>query len=361
MKYELKGYNIDNLLKTLYIKKVTLFNVVKTSSTEVSFEIMDKDSKKVKRYITNYKVKKTLTGIRRLPKFLLANLGVILGVFFGFIFLMFASNYTWQIKIFGIEELTEKDIINVLSENNIKKGKINLQSSKEIEDVLTNNYDRIAQVSVIRVGTAIIINLSEKLIYEEEKFSPITAKYNGIVKEINAITGTINVKIGEYVNVGDVLILPFNINSNGEKISVKPLAEIKGEIFIVNKQELKKTEQVLVRTGKKKTVYKYKFNNLNLFSGKSKNSFAIFETVVYNENISSILPLNRDVCVFYELKTSEIINDFEKGKESLVKKSQKEARNSLPLGEILNETTNTTIIDDTMIACTTIKMKGLIN
>ena len=361
MKYELTGYNIDNLLKTLYIKKITLFNVVKAGQNQVSFEILDKDNKKVRRYVANFKVKQTLTGIKKLPKFLLANLGLILGVFLGFIFMLFASNYTWQIKVFGTEELSVEAILNVLSENDIKKGKINHQTSKEIEDILMNNYNRIAQVSVIRVGTSIIINLSEKLIYEEENFEPITAKHNGIVKEIKVVTGTINVKVGEYVNVGDVLVLPFNINSNGEKISVKPMAEIKGEIFIINKQELKRTEQILIRTGKKKIVYKYKFNNLNLFCGNSKNSFAIFEMVVYNENISSILPLNRDVYVFYELETSEIVHDFEAEKENLIKKSLDNAKNSLPAGEILSENTNTSIVNDTMIACTTIKMKGLIS
>ena len=58
-----------------------------------------------------------------------------------------------------------------------------------------NNYDRIAQVSVIREGTAIIINLSEKLVYTEVEFQPIIAKYSGIIKDIKVITGTINVNV----------------------------------------------------------------------------------------------------------------------------------------------------------------------
>lgn len=361
MKYDLTGYNIDNLLKTLYIKKVTLFNVVRTGQNQVSFEILDKDIKKVKRHIANFKVKQTLSGVKRIPKFLITNLGVILGVFIGFIFLLFASNYTWQIKVYGTEELSINDIMSVLSENGIKKGKINLQTSEEIESILMNNYDRIAQVSVVRVGTAIIINLSEKLVYAEVEFEPIKAQYNGIVKDIKVITGTVNVKVGEYVNIGDVLVLPFNLNSNGEKVSVKPLAEITGEIFVVSKCELKKEEQVLVRTGKKNKVYKYKFNNLNLFSGRSKNSFALFELVVYNENISDLLPLNRDVYVYYELKNSLVTHDFSKEKQSLVERSKTEAKQDLPTGEVISETTSTNIVGDTMYACTTITIKGLIN
>ena len=33
---------------------------------------------------------------------------------------------------------------------------------------------------------------------------------------------------------------------------------------------------------------------------------------MYNENISDILPLSRDVCVYYELVETEVLNDFEK-------------------------------------------------
>ncbi len=358
MKIDLTGYNIDNLLKILYTKKVTLFNVVRYEHNKVSFEILDKDHKKVKRYIVNYKVKETLSKAKQLPKFILANIGVILGCFIGILFGIFTSNYTWQIQIYGTEELTKNDIISVLQENGIRKGKINHQTSEEIEEILLNRYDRIAQVSVIREGTAIIINLSEKLVYVEGEFQPITAKYSGIIKDINIITGTTNVKVGDYVNAGDILVLPFNINANGEKVSVKPLAEIKAQIFVVGKCEMSRVETKLVRTGNTTTTYNYKFKNKKLFSSKNKNSFALFETVVYNENISDLLPLNRDVCVHFELAETEVVNDFEKEKQKLIDESVNKAYVALPVGEILSEKTNTSIVNDTMFAITTIMVYG---
>ena len=171
--------------------------------------------------------------------------------------------------------------------------------------------------------------------YIEEEFQPITAKYSGIIKDIKIITGTTNIKIGDYVNVGDILVLPFNINANGEKVSVRPLAEIKAEIYVVSKCEMNKVETKLVRTGKTTTTYDYKFKNKKLFSSKNKNSFALFETVVYNENISDLLPLNRDVCVHYELAEVEVINDFDKEKQNLIDESVEKAYGNLPVGEIL--------------------------
>ena len=361
MKIELKGYNIDNLLKTLHNKKIILTNIERLEYNKVSFEILDKDYHKTKRYIANFKVKETLSKFKLLPTFILNNLGVVLGCFIGILFGIFASSYTWQIEIYGTESLSSNDIISVLSENGIRKGKINHQTSEEIESVLLNNYDRIAQVSVIRKGTSIIINLSEKLVYLEEEYQAVTAKFSGIIKEIKVITGTTNVKVGDYVNAGDVLVLPFNLNANGEKVSVKPLAEIKAEIFVVNKCEMNKTDTVLVRTGRTKTIYKYKFKNKKLFSGKNKNSFALFETVVYNENISDVLPLNRDVYVQYELIKSEIFNDFEKEKQKLIDESIDKAYEKLPVGKILKETTETNIIADKMFAITTITVYGEIS
>ena len=50
MKYDLIGYNIDNLLRTLYTKKITLLNVERPSQTHVKFELKDKHDKKAKKY-----------------------------------------------------------------------------------------------------------------------------------------------------------------------------------------------------------------------------------------------------------------------------------------------------------------------
>ncbi len=361
MKLELKGYNIDNLLTTLYIKKVTLFNVQRAERNTVVFEILDKDYKKVKRYISNFKIKQSIIGFRRFPRFVLANIGVLIGCFLGLVFGVFASNYTWQILIYGTENLNNNEILSVLKENGVRKGKINILSCEAIEEILLNKYDRIAQVSVIKHGTAIIINLSEKLVYTEIEFKPIVAKYAGIIKEINIITGTTNIKVGDYVNIGDVLVLPFNLDANGEKVSVEPIAEIKAEMFINSSCEMKKVEEILVKTGRKTKMFKYKFKNKTLFSGNSKNSFALFEMNMYNENISDLLPLNRDVVIYEELTKQEVERDFEKEAPYLERKSKEMAYKDLPSGEILEEKSDIQIFEQVMYATTTIKILGLIN
>ena len=361
MRFDVKGYNIDNLIVNLYSKRIPIYNLERKAYNYVSFTVEDKYIKKVKRYIVNFKVSESLTGIKKLPKIIAANVGLLLGVFIGVLFYLFSSNYIWQIRVYGTKELSSNDILNVLEENGIKTGKLNLKTQEEIEGILLNNYDRIAQVSVIKKGTAIIINLSEKLVYLEEEFLPVTAQFNGIIKEINVITGTVNVKVGDYVNVGDILVLPFNLDKNNNKISVKPIAEIKGEIYIIGKCVVAKEEQVLVRTGKSCVEYKYKLLDFNLFSGKAKNSFALFETNVYNENIGTLLPFTRDVVKYYELNYQTITHNFEAEKQKIIERSRQDALQKMPAGNILNEISLTTIINDVMHATTTFTIYGILN
>lgn len=361
MKFDLKGYNADNLIKTLVSKKIKIYNLTFKNRTEFSFEIDDKYVTKAKKYITNFKTKESFTKLRKLPTFLLANLGVILGVFIGSILFVFLSAFTWQIQVYGTEELSKTDIIKVLKENNIKIGKINLQNNQEIEEILLNKYDRIAQVSVIKEGTAIIINLSEKLVYVEQDFEPIKAISSGIITKVNVVTGTINVKVGDFVNKGDVLVLPFNINADGNKVNVKPLAEITATMFVIGKCELNEEEIEVYRTGKKIKTYNYKFKNINLFSGKNKNSFALFESVVYNENVSRFVPLYREVITFYELATKVVKINLQDEVENLKQKSLNLARENIIAGEILNEETQLTNLGTKLIAISTITILGKIN
>ncbi len=362
MKYDLKGYNIDNLLKTLYNKKIVLMNVERPSHDQVKFEIPDKFCKKAQKYITNFKAQKTANIIKRLPKILVANLGLVIALFVGAIFYFFAGNYVWQIRVFGVKDLNVADIVQVLKQNGVQTGKINVKSGQEIQTILLEHYDRLAQVSVVKKGTTIIINLSEKLVYELEEYQPIKANFNGIITSLDVVTGSLNVKIGDYVNKGDILVLPFNLDKSGNKISVKPMAEIQAKMFVVGASKLTKQDTVLTRTGKKQLTYEYYIFNHRIFCGKNKNSFALFENVSYNENVSSLVPLKRKVTCFYELAPTQIEHDFEAEKQSLVEKSQQEAQAKLPQNyELLDQQVKTEIVADTMYAYTIITIQGQIN
>lgn len=362
MKYDITGYNVEELLLKLYSKKLKLYDIKKYDYKHISFRLENKNHNKVKKYLANYQVIITKQGIKNLPKLILSQIGILLGVFVGIIFGIFFSSYTWQIEIYGTKNLTNTEILSVLKNNGIKTGKINLISSEEIESILLNNYERLAQVSVIKKGTAIIINLSEKLVYEEIEYNPILANSCGIITNLNVITGTINVKVGDYVNVGDILVLPFNVDSAGKKVSVKPIADIKATIFSITKTEINKHEQILVNSGKTQKVYRYKLFNFNLFFGKNKNSFALFSVDSYNENISDLVPFSRQVFVYHELVPKQIENDLTTAKQTIIDENETQAKLKLPSGaEIIDIDSSLQTSEEKLVAYTTLTYIGSIN
>ncbi len=362
MKFELEGYDIDNLLQTLYFKHITLYDIDRPQRNKVRFQVADKDADKVARYVRNFKAQTKYTGIRNFPRLVLANVGILIGIIVGIVVGTVFSRYTWQIEIYGLEELTETEVVAILADYGISTGQINLATSDEISEILISNCDRIAQASVIKKGNAIIINISEKLVYNDTSYEPIVAAYKGIITEIDIITGTTNVKVGDYVNVGDILVLPFNIDSEGNKVSVQPKAIISGTIYITAKCEMRKTDVVLTRTGASCTTYQYKVGGLNLFSVKGKNSFALFEAESYNEYMSDILPLKRLVTVYYELTTQSIEHDFDAERDALIAESKEQAYSLTPDDTYFQtETTETEIVGDTMYAITVLTLYGRLN
>lgn len=320
MKYHIEGYNLDDFIRKAYKKNIAIFDVNKGDDKTLSFSAGDKDHKKLSKLIRNYHHKSNGTSFQRLGKILIRNIGVFIGLSIGLTFFLVSRNFIWNIEINGNKDLSSSEIMSVLDSKGIRVGGRNNKDNKYIEDVLINQYDMIAQASVIKRGTTIIINISEKLVYNETKYEPIIAKYSGIIKNIQLETGTLNVSVGDYVNAGDILVYPYNIDTSGNQISVIPNAKIEAEIYVTGVATASKTEKIIRYTGKKSKSYIYKIGNLELFAGKGRNSFDIFSLEVYNEFISNVLPLSRDVYVYSEQELVEITNDFADLSADLIKK-----------------------------------------
>ena len=77
--------------------------------------------------------------------------------------------------------------------------------------------------------------------------------------------------------------------------------------------------------------------------------------------MGDLLPLYRDVYIYYELDYATKTNNLEDSKQALIEESVNQARKNLPIGEIVSEQTKTNIMADTLYAITTITVNGIIN
>lgn len=356
------GYNLDHLINKLYSMGVVCYNITRIESNIILFSVGYKDYGKIKPILKNYEYHIKRLGIANFKNWFIKNLAIMLVIPFAVVLIAFSTRFTWDIKIYGGEGELETDVINILKDNNIEAGKIVSASNKEIENILLSQLPNVAQVSCIKRGTTIIINISKKLVYTPNSYEPICAKFNGIVTSFSLISGTMAVNIGDFVSAGDILVYPFTLNKNGEQVQVQPIAEVKAKAYVVGSSKLEGFSVVLSRTGKEYTTSSITFLNRNLFSKKVSKPFALYETNVYNKCISSVLPIYKTTITYYELDYVVVNHNLVAEQDANEQQSKDLAYKNLPTNsEILDEQTSSVIINDCLYSTTTLTISTIIS
>jgi len=356
------GFNIDQLINKLKNNDIVCYDIVREENNSLFFSIHIKQYNKVKPLLKNYEYHIKLLGLANFKKWLIKNLAIILVVPFAITLMLFSTKFTWKIKIYGADGQLNNEVVQILKENDIAIGKLMPKDNDKIEQILLNKLPNVAQVSCIKRGTSLIINISKKLIYTPETYEPIRAKYNGIVTNFSLISGTMAVGIGDFVTTGDILVYPFTLDKDGNQVQVNPIAEVRAKVYIVGSSKLNSSSVELVRTGKKYTTSSIVFLNKNLFSKKVQKPFALYETRVYNQYISSVLPILKTKIVYYELDYQVISYDLNKEKSRIEKESIDLAFENLPTNsQILDEKTTSLIINDCLYSTTTLTISTIIS
>ncbi len=356
------GYNLDQLINKIQNNNITIYNIKRVENNVMFFTIKLKQYKRLKPILKNYEYQSKYLGIANFKTWLKRNVAILLVLPFAFGLMMFSTNITWNIKVYGADTELKQSVVDILKVNNISKGKILPKDNKFIEKILTEQLPNVAQVSCMLRGTTIVINISKKLVYVPETYEPIKASFSGIITSFSLISGTLAVNVGDFVNVGDILVYPFSLDKDLNQVSVQPIAEIKAKVYIVGSSKLSATETVLARTGKSYTTSSITLLNKKLFSKKSSKPFALYESYVYNENISSVLPLKRVKVTYYQLDYMLVNYDLVAEKGRIEQESVDLAYLNLPTNsEILDEKTTSLVINDTLYSTTTLTISTIIS
>ena len=355
----LKGLNLDAILIKIYNQNIHLKNVKRISHEEISFVISKSDFKKVEKYIKLFDYSIEDIGIKRYKKYLLSHISILFALPIIIYCCYFASLFVWEIKINGLNSTTESSVLTLLKDNKVAKWKLRLYTESEIEKILIDS-GKFAQVSCYYRGTTLMINVSEKLVYEIVEYQPITAKYSGIITDYKLEQGTINFVLGEYVNSGDVLVLPYMIDKDGNKVLVEPKARIEAKVFVTATVTKPKNEIILVPSGKTYTRYTISYKTTKKSFTKLNNPFVFYETKVYNKYISDVVPFVRQKVVFIELIQQVKVNNLNAIKLDIEEESRVIAKSLINNTTVLNETTSSVIANDILYATTTLTFMGSI-
>lgn len=325
--FKIKGLNQERSFNNIS-KTVSIYNIKKEDDGTSQFEVDYKDAKKTKKFLEQQGfqiLSVTNHGILFKFKNLFTRYGIVAGLIFCLLFYLLQYNFILQVKVLGepseIQSLIKEYVVDNLNSN----FKYNIDT-KEIENSIKAEFDQVSSVSVAIYGQTLLINYNPSTIPEEMRgeFDPIASEYDGMITDIELVSGTLNVKVGDIVQKGDVLVYPYIIDTDGETRQVTPLAKITANVWFSESITHYDYRLETKRTGKKIVSSFVKLGDLVIYSHDRENNFQEYEVESYSQPLTKnlLLPFTLEKIVYYQTQTDEIIEPFEEVREEVIEKAR---------------------------------------
>ena len=346
--------NLSSFINFCTTNGLTLHLLTHKADESVEFCVTDNDLHKLieldnKSY--NFQVVQ-IGGLRRLLNTLISRIGLVIGLILSIVTLLLLNNKLFHINIIGLNNIDNSVVINSIKEFGLSTFS-NLDFNKnELENYLSKKFN-FSLVSVITKGNTLIVSVKEEIPEIEDSYVAITADFNMLINTINVYSGTSRVKDGDIVYKGDVLVDPF-ICSGDDKVFLTPRADICATVFFSCSYTFKSTDEILVRTGKKKLISSDVYLGKYLISTKKDSyTFDFFEEKQCVSEVSKyFLPIKINKTYLYELTKKTINKDFEKEKSSIISSLKEDVYSKVP---------NNWNVDDEEIVITDIDNGKIVN
>ena len=192
---EIEGFFIERFFNMCAKEKIRLWGTKRKNKIAVTTKMSIDDFRQIRKIAketnSRVKIKKKRGIIFEIKKY--KNRKDFIFLFFMLVLSIFAlSNFIWNIEITGNEQISEKELIEVLNKNGLKQGslKMKIDSKKIIEKIRLEN-EKISWIGIDIKGTNAKITISEATekpeIVDENEYCDIVSTKEGIITKVNAI------------------------------------------------------------------------------------------------------------------------------------------------------------------------------
>ncbi len=287
----LKNGNFEKIINLLQRKNINMWDVEKNEHG-IKFKISYEDYKKYEEILRDKNMEAVnKKGFALKLRKLKVRKGFVAGLFILLVCLYVLSSLVWNIQVIGTSNITAKNIVKLLEENNIKTP-ISHSSlkPKKIETMLYNSFERFKFVEVYIEGSNLIIFVKEKKPEKAEiksnEPSSIISNKNAIINKVIAKSGQPVVKVGDVVYEGQTLVMGMVKNKNSEEFMMVPSeGTIYGKTYYNFEMKEEKVKSFEVSTNKHKNVYYLQINGNSI---KIIGDKAPFENYNYREETVNI-------------------------------------------------------------------------
>ncbi len=341
LRIEVTGYYIERFINLCNSNHILTWNIKKGKNSNILLNIEIKKLKEVIKLAKKTKCKLKIKNKKGLPfllyrykkrKIFAISLLTIL------ILIAISSNFIWNIEIKEEEGAQIENIEQDIQEAGLKVGLLKSKvNTKEIINKVRLKREDIAWMGIELKGTNAIIKLvkaTEKPdIVPDNKYSNIISNKNGIITKINAQKGTAQVKVGDTVKEGSILIGGWMEGKYTGVRYVHAEGEVEAKVWYTKNKTIKYKSVEAKETGNQEKKYGIKFNNFEINFNKGVSKFNFYDTMISEKKFQIIanfyLPISIVETTYKELENTETTLTFEDAKQLGIQQLEEELNNEI--------------------------------
>lgn len=282
-----EGFFTERFINSCFSNGILLSELKREKSTYLRLKISVKDFKKIKKIARNTKCKVKIEKKRGVPillnKYRKRKIFAGLIVLFA-IFIFILTRFIWNIEIIGAENINKDELLALLSENGIQIGKRkgDLELEKVINKIRMQRED-ISWIGIDIKGTNAIVKINEAdkspEIIDVNEVCNIVADKSGEISKLIVHQGTARVKVGDKVEVGDVLVEGVMEGKYTGIREVHAMADIEVKKTAEKEEKQSLVQDIEVKTGNEEKKIEIKLNNFKIIFGKRLSNFEKYDTI----------------------------------------------------------------------------------
>ena len=287
LKVSIEGYYIERFINICKNKKITIWNLKRNSGISLLLNVRVKEFKEVCKIAKKTGCKIKIKSKKGLP-FLLnrykkRKIFIILLLFVA-ITIAVSSNFVWNVDILIENNENLENIREDIENAGLKTGKLKSKiSTKEIINKIRLEREDIAWMGIELKGTNAIVKLvkadEKPEIVDKNEYCNIVSNKTGIITKINVQEGTVNVKVGDTIKTGDILINGWMEGKFTGIRYVHARGEIEAKVWYTKNRKIPYNLTDTEYTGKEENKYRIKFGNFEINFSKKYSKFKIYDTI----------------------------------------------------------------------------------
>lgn len=331
-----EGFFVERFINNCISNNVFLWRIKRKNSTILTANININDFKKIRNISRKTKCKIKINSKNGLPilihKYRKRKLLLILIIPI-VLAILISSRFIWNVEIEGLENINKEEIIYQLSNEGVSigKNKSGINTKKVIDNIRLKRSD-ISWMAIDMKGTNVIVKIVEALqkpyIIDENENCNIVANQKGMIVKITADVGTANVKQGDIVEQGDVLIGGYMEGKYTDKRYVHAKGEVQAKVWYTKKIDSETTRDISEKTGNIKNKYSVNINNFKINLYKSIPNFENYDTIDETKRIKIFsnfyLPIEINKITYIEKAKKKITYGKEELKDVLIKELEQQ-------------------------------------